>query len=445
MDRWMEGMRWAALAGAAALALGGCGKQEEAAAPAASTQQAAAARPECPARQDSIIIDSAHVRHAFPQGTLAGPTSNVPEYHDCQRLLEGNSGTYGPLVGVWAAYHVTARFSNLARDSTPVAVAELFNWDQAYGRLGIQQYFNCLYVRSSGGGLVAEMVPVGTDNTGCREARSHWGPGHPLRVNVEQLDDSAPPVARWEWSSTGVQYIGIACGPKKWCRIGPPEGFRRDSLHTESELADVPQAVASRPGRRLLVAGWYDEQRLAPPSGPPAAATDVRAIVVPHERLGQYVYADFENKWAPVAFVRFETGSGHAPIKHEVRVGYADKLGFATGDTTSVISLCRGLEECPRLRTVAADSLLQRLPAAYRHPTPVSAQEVANGASQTVPNVWWARITAGSRVTYRPVIRCDHSSLRDTVPGTARWRWSLDDEKVWVRCVNGCCEVQGGM
>jgi hypothetical protein len=441
MNRWTEGMRWAALAGAALLVSGGCARQDDAAGSATATQLAAG-HPECPARDDSIIVfDSMRVRHAFGQSQLAGPTHNTPEYHDCQKLLAGTSDAYGPLVGVWAAYPLAARFDSLAGGDT-VAVAELFNWGGPYPMLGIERYFNCLYLRRTGDTLVAEMVPVGLDDTGCLQSRSHLRPGTTLHVARQPLREDPPPVARWEWSRTGTQYIGIACGTG-WCRVGPA-GFQPDSVHLASELADVRQVPGSAPGARLRVAGWYDEQRLAPPAGAPTTATEMRAIIVPDERLGQYGYSDFEGRWARVAFVRFETGSGAAPNTHAARLEYGNKFGFATGDTTSVLWLCRGLGECPGLRRALGDSLLERLPAAYRGPRPVSQQEIANGASPTVPNLWWARITVGSgKPTYRPVIRCDHSAEGIPVPGTARWRWTLDDETVWVRCVNGCCEVKG--
>ncbi len=441
MRRRTAGIGWLALAGAAALAWGGCAKEQKPAAP-ETVAVKAAGPPECPARFDSIVVDSGHSRLAFAQPRIAGPVSNVPEYHDCQRLLLGNSSNYGPLVGVWAAYQVASRFAGFATDTTPVAVAEVFSWDGSYGPLGIRQYFNCLYVGKSRDKLVATMVPLGLNSEGCGEKPSGVHFAHPLHVEMEGFHDSVPPVARWEWSRTGVQYIGLACGPNQWCRIGPP-GIVKDSVHSPSELGDVALAGGSIAGKRLSVPGWYDEQRLAPPKGPPTVATDVRAIVVPHQGLGAYRYANFENQWAPAAFVRFETGSGRVQGKREVRAGYATKFGFAVGDTTSVISLCRGLERCPGLTKPVWDSLLLLLPAAYRQPARLSPKEIELGARPQVPNFWWAMVTVRGRDTsFRPVIRCDHSDVAQPIPGTARWRWTLDDEKVWVRCVNGCCEVR---
>ena len=37
--------------------------------------------------------------------------------------------------------------------------------------------------------------------------------------------------------------------------------------------------------------------------------------------------------------------------------------------------------------------------------------------------------------------RCDMDTADYWVPGTARWRWRVDDEGMWMRCRNGCCEI----
>ena len=58
----------------------------------------------------------------------------------------------------------------------------------------------------------------------------------------------------------------------------------------------------------------------------------------------------------------------------------------------------------------------------------------------TNPKTWWAVVVKPSKeVSYRCVYRTDHGTI--PVPGTARWRWVLNDETIWVRCANGCCQV----
>jgi hypothetical protein len=56
---------------------------------------------------------------------------------------------------------------------------------------------------------------------------------------------------------------------------------------------------------------------------------------------------------------------------------------------------------------------------------------------------WWMRLTrggAGPTVGYRCVTARAHPSA-PKLPGTARWRWKVDDETTWVRCPQGCCSV----
>jgi hypothetical protein len=39
--------------------------------------------------------------------------------------------------------------------------------------------------------------------------------------------------------------------------------------------------------------------------------------------------------------------------------------------------------------------------------------------------------------------RCDMDTAEYLIPGTSRWRWLPNDEGVWMRCRNGCCEIRG--
>jgi hypothetical protein len=57
---------------------------------------------------------------------------------------------------------------------------------------------------------------------------------------------------------------------------------------------------------------------------------------------------------------------------------------------------------------------------------------------------WWAKFeglpNSGRDPIYRRVARCPYNFQ---VAGTARWRWLPDDPGIWVRCIEGCCEVRG--
>ena len=45
---------------------------------------------------------------------LAGGTTLIPEFHDCQRLLSPEGG-YGPLAGIWVSEHLENLVDSLAR------------------------------------------------------------------------------------------------------------------------------------------------------------------------------------------------------------------------------------------------------------------------------------------------------------------------------------------
>jgi hypothetical protein len=117
-------------------------------------------------------------------------------------------------------------------------------------------------------------------------------------------------------------------------------------------------------------------------------------MVVPDVTLSTYVDTTFDHGWIPVATVYMDT----------THLVYARKYHFAKG--ANAISL-------------------RRLP----------------------DGRWKARIQPeeGPAQT-RDVIRRDHTAFMAShdlhVPGTARWRWKARDETLWVRCAEGCCEVQ---
>ncbi len=74
----------------------------------------------------------------------------------------------------------------------------------------------------------------------------------------------------------------------------------------------------------------------------------------------------------------------------------------------------------------------------------------AGGVSSTTPppsactsckNDWWARVlSAAKTTTYYAVVYHDHKGA--PIPGTARWQWLDNDETIWVKCGNACCQVK---
>src|SRR5437016_4530915 len=194
-------------------------------------------RTECPSDEFAIaVVDTVHtprgdVTHTRTITTipLAGPISNVPEFHDCQQLIQKENG-YLALHAIFASFQL-----NLLADSLDTLAyttkkrafpaAEIYSSDtHGYAPLAIQHYFNCLYFYRDGSQWRANIVPIGKDETDCSKPLIN-----PARAGTElkvlpvspQSNDAAyPPVARWDWDPAHhEQYIGIKCGVA-WCEVG---------------------------------------------------------------------------------------------------------------------------------------------------------------------------------------------------------------------------------
>ena len=318
---------------------------------------------------------------------LARATQNIPEYHDCQRLLTPQQ-TYGPLVGVWARDSIDQLTAGDFRGE-PIAVAELLNFsDSVYAPLGIGRGYSCLYMVQQSTGWVAFMVNMGPD-ANCPRGRdaANRSPTR-LEVKVQPASkDSAPPAARWDMDPQNkVQYIGIWC-PDGWCEIGA-SGFSQSAVYS---------------GRRKeeRVKGWYDEQYLAViDANGKLRPSSIKGRTIPASRLDTLDLTHFtctgctKDDWVPVATVIIESDSAGY---------YLNKLNLLK-DGPSQISI--------------------------RH-------------NASVPGGRWeALITNVQRHSVgRRMIWIDHRNMR--VPGTSRWHFMGNDETVWMRCSYGCCDVLG--
>jgi len=394
-------------------------------------------RPECP--HDSIAIVVADKEQ--PSGTktitdipLASTIDHIAEFHDCQRFIvkDDNTGQerFGPMVAIFASEDLATLEESLdsllerpaARDSA-LAGAEIYNYHEAYDPLFIEHGFNCLFLRKENArDWVARMVPVGNQADACLGFQDVNALGHPLDVRpVAQGPyggQDIPRVARWDWDGT-QQYIGIKCGDQ-WCEIGPQGGFATSSRSWANDVLNQPGAAnlqefapttPNDPANRVVeVKGWFDEQRLAVPSGGGGMLPASRpALAIPHPRLGLYDIPYFEqHDWLPSALVVLPPGLD----------GYITKRNWAAG--VNRVYLCSGSpEEC-------------KIPSAE---APMCQPEWASNDNRE----WWAKTVSSSEdVKYQCVTRCEQNL---EIPGTVRWRWEEQDEKLWIRCATGCCAV----
>lgn len=401
---------------AGALLLLGCSGPEPAKdqAPKGPVAAAPAARPEC---GDSLAI-ALPDRITLKVMPLAGPISDVPEYHDCQALLTGASADYGPLVAIYARYHLDSvyRSDRFKNSQEPTPVAEIYSYDGDYSQLGIKQGFNCLDLRRVNGAWSARIRAMGPTQPDCTAVHPRDGATVlPVHENPmpHATDADYPAVARWDWDAgdpanpaSAHQYIGIKCGTS-WCDVGAdhplptPKAAGRPGF---DPMPNRPQPPQLKRDRVSGIKGWYDEQYLAnidgagrPHRGP------FLAQVYPHPQNDEVnTTAAFGAVWRPSAYVMLPAGSHY------------DKLHLGPGQNT--IYLCQGTG-CTGV------------------PPAVKCATSEDGL------VWYARITPSQGpVAHTCVTRRAHDNVE--MPATARWRWVSKDEKIWIRCASGCCTVE---
>jgi hypothetical protein len=406
--------------------------------------------PECP--HDWSVIEVANTEKqrqpeiiALPNGTsVARDKTNIPEFHDCQRIILEDGINYGPLMAVFAAADLALmKFyddADTAGLKQTMPAAEIFNdsADFSYRPLGIGPKFNCLYILRRGGQLYGKMVHVGSAEKDCaRSASLIAGAGTELAVRqtlVNRFADSVfPPVARWDWDSVHKQqYIGIKCG-NAWCEVGRKRDQQFPEFVSSGAYVNAP-AVLTPEDRVRAIKGWYDQQIVAVDEGVTAKPGKVRATFFPHPDLGRRTEAAFSRRWVPVSYVAFEGPPGL----------YKKKFNFdrvrprASLADMNEISFCRGTRAECGIPSPLSISLLRSC-------------GKTNLLLLPEPRRWWARVgskflldgvtrSGGPNYMYKCVTQRVHKGVQ--IPPTARWRWLADDETEWQYCPSGCCEVQ---
>lgn len=418
-------------------------------------------RPECPHHWDFTRIkvttsqrgEAALKTLGGNPGELSAPrhNTNVPEFHDCQRLVRGSGtdATYDSLVAVFASD--TMADTGLVHAPPPppsggawlVPLVEVVSWGGSYDALGIRPGFGCLYVPVNDTlSTIAFMVPFGAVEQDCHAPRPYHevrsAPNsRPLRLHRVTYPGLTwadyPPVARWDWDTlANTQVIGFKCA-SAWCEVGAYGSEVRTADNLLARLGPAgASALAGAIGvpsltRVLTVKGWYDEQRLAPPDAtwgsgaPDPMPMDLRGTLIPVGTLERMKVGDFGAHWRVVAAVLLDQFSP----EYRAKYNYLPMEG--TGRVTT-ISLCQerdGTRACPEV------------------PNAVRAKAACGPeAGTTPPLLWWARTEAtDGTMRYWCMVRRGHSG-GDDVPGTARWRWLADDETTWARCDRGCCTTQ---
>jgi hypothetical protein len=357
--------------------------------------------PECPGPYFAVYMKRQNGTTIEHEVEIAGHITKVAEFHDCQRFVTGQR--YEALYAVFASDTLDSLFVADTVRETAYAVAEVYTKHGDYGLLGIRQGFNCLYL-SNANGWEAFMVWAGNNDDDCGPVLSNFQRNNTAamkkltvkRVQVPQMSFADyPPTTRWDRAKDGQYSIGVKCGAA-WCEIGlAPTSQASDALPVANGMTHGQKRVR-------LIKGWYDQQTLAVggptvsvPGGAlidikPAMGSDKVSAVMPVPRLGSMPFP--VGQWRRVGTILM----GAIP-------GYESKLGVKPG--TNKIELRRN--------------------------------------SETDPTDWSARVVDPNNSSHEfEVTRRDHSAEHFNIPGTLRWRWQADDETIWVRCLEGCCQVQ---
>lgn len=362
--------------------------------PRASGEDRLAAR-RCINRVDSLRRATA-LRYAAPAVRyIAELPWHIPEYHDEQRLSIGG-GNVGPMAYIYASpalggFTDPAQFEEHGDRGVlvgVVSVLETYNGEllpQPYRDLGLAWGLNCIYLAYRGTGPPDERWDAYVTNSGTGANAPCQHSTSPTWLSVHATRTSSyglrdhPPVARFGETRTGRPLLGIAC-LDTWCEIGPGSSDARPAQGSD---------------REEKVKGWHDDQALSVWSPPGHYRRVMRAKVTPRRNVDQLTLADFAD-WQEVAIIRLDTAPP-AGSKYE-------KWGLMKGKNTLELKL--------------------------------------TGAT------WSAQVTSrrenGNFVTREWVFaEPRHPHVDAAVPGTARFRWTVGDEGVWVPCGQGCCKVEG--
>jgi hypothetical protein len=369
----------------------------------------------CPDHVRVLVASSTGTDSAVQAFQVPGAITLVPEYHDCQRLVDVTDRKFGALAAIFSGVG-ESQDPLPPRMAQPSAAAALIVSSAENAPLGIGPGNNCLYLWGlyRGDSVIAHharMLKVGADESRCSQPLGTAN-AKVLHVTVLSTPGLVPGGSRWDHDPEHAQsFISSRCGAA-WCEIGQPKTIDPTTQGWESAAAfDV--AIPAGYEAVYNVKGWHDDQRLPIPIDPTATpkviATDEigvtpssRAIVVPDTILQQKPdTAYFNNRWVPTVRVHLST----AITPYEMKFG----LQASTRATVNLVSVCR----VPKMPDGSLSGTCDG----------VTSTSLCAGISDPDPNaIWFGRIQgAQSGVRYHCVEY--HSHGIHGPPFTARWRW----------------------
>lgn len=411
----------------------------------------------CPGERDSVVlrVDTGAVTFIIRHVPLSKEIANIPEFHDCQRFIVKDSlGTlrYDSLFAVFASYRldslvldqrksqdtVTVSYRQTRVVVKTVPVATIYSDHRDYPPLGIAEGFNCLLLYELAPRLWgAKMIPLIRPDSNCLSVNPHME-GTTLQVQASSTprltESDYPAAARWDWAPVdSEQYIGIKCGPA-WCQVGRV-GFDTSASYAGPPLPFRPigpAAFSSAERRRVTaVKGWYDEQRLD--SGSQTYPSSMRGSLIPNPDIhGLMETPDrYSATWVQVGFAVVTGGVygkwNYSQQFNEILVchGSASKCNVDVNQPTEPPA-AMSLHSCPTEWWEAVRPL--RLVMAVNVP-----RFIHVGVTK------YFCLVKTSHAAELAHMNAMYGNVVSSLPGTARWRWLLNDEGSWFGCISSSC------
>ncbi|MGH7500494.1 MAG: hypothetical protein ACREL7_01940 [Longimicrobiales bacterium] len=313
-----------------------------------------------------------------------GDRAREPNYNDCQRLAKLGAGGlgYGPLAFILPYSDVLDTLTRARVDAGDVLVAAIV----IEAMPGSHPYPQ---LHMDGGLNCAYLAANGSNLTmrisamgGTSECPVTGAPAGSPQLMVNHVPASSaevPSTTRWEEGRVGAT-------------IQPYFGIRCPDGWCEAGPAGVvhePPASANSadpPQRRIK--GWYDRQFLMDVQAGTPVRSHVLGSIFPHEDLATYDVQKFKDGWTEVATIEMS----------DVLAKYQTRYGLSEGTNRLELRI--------------------------------------DGSNQ-----WLGRIIDPNDSMFDVRIVPGHTHTQPIA--VARWGWFDDDETMWVRCADGCCQVSG--
>ena len=316
----------------------------------------------------------------------------IPEYHDEQRLADG-AGKLGPMAHIFASPYlstITSLAQIVEHEKLGVLVA-LVQVDKendvavppTYQELNLRYGMNCIYLAYDSSAPPKTRWTANVLHPATEtDACARDLPVTGPRLFVHRIvtgPDSAFPPVTRFTESTAGKPILGFKCLNGWCEAGPPAGFSPRNPLTAENKMQAH------------IKAWHDEQILTDRVGTQYVPSGVRAIVIPEPGIAKLDSSHFGAGWQRVATIEL-TADPPTTSKYY-------RWGLRNGKNYLEISAVTG--------------------------------------------TWKARLQhdTGPAKDWPIVERMKHYDAG--VPGTARWRWTILDDGIWVPCGQACCQAEG--